>query len=290
MQEEEVKSLSGSTISAYAIAALAILALLLFLFTLPDFIRDADQIVNTTVLLLFLAGYLIYDFRPSRASPPRLNSSGLTWTLAGIGIALTTIFFGQGVWQSLLLFTAFSVLLRAVASCFLAESSKPLLRALFVAFTCFGFMLISLPILDMPLRLLAGRWSATIFTWLNQDVELGFLGDKLILLLNQTPYHVAAECNGFGLLGTTLILTAALLFYRKIHWVDSLLLLIAAVFVSLLGNLVRIFFILILAPHVGDHYMLMHEIVGIIAFYTFLGVQLWLVVGFGRSPLKRDPS
>jgi len=98
---------------------------------------------------------------------------------------------------------------------------------------------------------------------------------------------VAAECNGFGLLGTTLILTAAFILYRRVGWLDGFLLIPTGVFVAVVGNLLRILVIIGLAPHVGDRYLLMHEIVGTIVFYGALAVQWWLLVGFGKSPLPR---
>lgn len=267
---------------------LAFASLTWFLIRLPAPLREADQILNTTILLVVLAVYLIYDFRPTLASPPSIGKRTLAWGALGLALLLIPIGLSEGFLKSFLLFLAFAAFLRASAGCYLDRSCRPLVDAIFYAFTIFGTLLVSLPLLDWPLRLIAGRWSANIFSWFQQQVQLGIFRDQLILVINDHPYHVAAECNGFGLLGTTLILTVACLTYRRVTWIDSLLLLIAAVVLSLAGNLVRIFFIVLLAPHVGDHYMLMHETIGILAFYGFLGIQWWLISGFGKPPRREN--
>ncbi|MFP4352102.1 MAG: archaeosortase/exosortase family protein [Puniceicoccaceae bacterium] len=259
--------------------------------TLPPPLGSADQIANTAILLAILALYLVFDFRPGFANPEEPATAAWFWAGGGLLLAGVSAFPAAGPVKTAVLFTGLGFFLRAGGGVLLDPAGRRLLNSLFFAFTLFGVLLVSLPFLDMPLRIFAGQWSARIFEWLHQQAELGFVVREgvpmLLLVVNGRPFHVAAECNGFGLLGTSLLLTVAFVFYRRVGWVDAVLLLIAAVFLALVGNLVRIFIIILLAPLVGDHYMLMHEIVGTISFYGFLAIQWWLVVGFGRSPAPR---
>ncbi|MGE9291907.1 MAG: archaeosortase/exosortase family protein [Puniceicoccales bacterium] len=270
----------------FAIVGLGLLGW--FYRTLPEGLRDADQIVNTAILLGLLGLYLIYDFRPQFAPPSQGSAGSFTWAGAGVVGAATSLFLPPGFIHLFLEFAAICCFFRAAGGVLLERSSRPLLNSLFIAFTLFGALLVSLPLLDMPLRIITGRWSAQIFSLLQNDTDLGFISQNgvpmLLLVVNGRPFHVAAECNGFGLLGTTILFTFAFIFYRKVPLLDAFLLVIAAVFLAVLGNLIRIFIIVSLAPLVGDHYLLMHEIVGTIAFYAFLGIQWWLISGFGKPP------
>ncbi len=276
-------------LALFVFGSLSILTGAWFFVLLPTPLRAADQMINTGILLTILALYLFIDFQPRRA-PPGSSAGRATWVwgVAGTFTCTVALLLSPSMPSLLLLFTGTACLLRAAAGAFLNASSRRLLNPLFGAFVLFGALLIALPLLDMPLRVVAGKWSAHLLDLLHQETQLGFVVHEgqamLLLVVNGRPFHVAAECNGFGLLGTSLILTLAFIFYRRVGWIDAVLLLIAAGFLALLGNLVRILIIIFLAPRVGEHYHLMHEIVGTIAFYSFLAAQWWLIMGFGRSP------
>ncbi len=249
---------------------------------------DTEQIANTGVLLAILVLYLIYDFRPRFAAPGEPAAGSVTWGLVGFGLLAGAAFFQPSLPSLFLLLAGVGCLFRAGVGTLLHPTSRPLLNALFVAFTLFGALLVALPLLDVPLRIIAGRWSAQLLMWLQQETNLGWVIEQgqalLILVVNGRPFHVAAECNGFGLLGTSLLLNAAFILYRRVGWLDGMVLVGTGVFLAVVGNLLRILVIVGLAPHVGDHYYLMHELVGTIVFYAALGFQWWLLVGFGRSP------
>lgn len=271
---------------AFALATVG--ALVWFYVALPESYRSADQILNLAILLGLLGLYLIFDFRPKFAAEDQGAPEIYIWGGVGALLVLLSVFLSTPLTSLFCLFVGTCCLARAAAGVLLDPSSRRLQNSLFVAFSLFGALLVSLPLLDMPLRILTGRWTAHLFEWLQNDTALGFVQSKgepmLLLVVNDRPFHVAAECNGFGLLGTCILFTAAIIFYRRIGVLDALLLLIAAVFVAVVGNLVRILIIVSLAPKVGDHYMLMHEIVGTICFYGFLAIQWWLIVGFGKTP------
>ena len=99
---------------------------------------------------------------------------------------------------------------------------------------------------------------------------------------------MAQECNGFGLLGGALMLTLMLSIYRRVGVLNAIMLLAGSVVMAFIANILRIVIIVLLAPHVPS-YTVMHEAVGITVFYGALGLLFWLVIGFGRDPIKDRP-
>lgn len=139
-----------------------------------------------------------------------------------------------------------------------------------------GFVLF-LPVLDWPLRSIAGTFAAKGLAFLGQDIRLGLIAGQsepiLILLSDGRPFHVAPECNGFGMLLSSLLMTGMLVFHAGRSLPLSLVALPAALLFGLLINALRIIIIVLIAPHIPmDHYMLMHEGVGILTTYGGLGL------------------
>lgn len=258
--------------------------------TLP-LVFEEGQILNTGVVLLFLCVFLAYDFRPQRREQLQWSFSGWSYFAASVVAGALGWWLAHPLVAAALFLIALTLLLRAAGSVWLSPDSAPLQNALLAAAVVFGLAILVFPAFDIPLRFLAGGWSAQALELLRQDVGLGMMNHAgeamLILVVNGKPFHVAAECNGFGLFSALLVLTLAIIVYRRISLLDGLLLLISAVFLAVAGNIVRILVIVFLAPKVGDHYMLMHEIVGTAAFYLFIGAQFWLIIGFGRPPRRQ---
>lgn len=155
-------------------------------------------------------------------------------------------------------------------------------------FCLFLFFSVAMNPLDWPLRTIAGEWSAWFLDLLGRSVELGLLNKageppKLILMVEDHPFHVASECNGFGVILTSLLIAFLLSVYRKAGFLDTALNLAAGVFLGFIFNLLRIVVIVLLAPYLMEHYMLMHEIVGTITYWTCL-VALWLLLKGPTEP------
>ncbi|MCD8483709.1 MAG: exosortase/archaeosortase family protein [Verrucomicrobia bacterium] len=100
----------------------------------------------------------------------------------------------------------------------------------------------------------------------------------LLLIVNDKPFHVAPECNGFGVMTSSILLTLLLIIHRQIGLLDKGLLLVGALTLAFAANILRIIIIVLLAPLVGtENYMLMHEIVGSITYYGCL-IVIWLLI------------
>jgi len=167
-------------------------------------------------------------------------------------------------------------------------------RVVFTATGTFGaFIVLSMfmDLLDWPLRSLAGQWSGSVLGLLGQKVDLGLVkpdGDPpmLILMANDHPFHVASECNGFGVILTSLLIALLLGLYRKLGPGDLALNLISGIVIGVAFNILRITIIVLLAPHMMPHYDLMHEIVGGIAFWLCL-ILVWLLL---NGPIRDEPQ
>lgn len=110
---------------------------------------------------------------------------------------------------------------------------------------------------------------------------------KLTLAANGGQFVVATECNGFGLITSSLLLGTILLLYRRAAWWKFPGLLLMCVAVAFVFNMLRIASIVLLAPSFPRHYTLLHETAGLIALYSGLGL-VWLLAGW--RPPANDAS
>jgi exosortase/archaeosortase family protein len=130
---------------------------------------------------------------------------------------------------------------------------------------------------------MAGVHSAWVLNHFGLDSEL-FLntasGPRLILKVDQRPFEVASECNGYGLISSSALVALLLVTYRKVQWFDKALCLCLAVFLGSLFNTLRILCIILLAPSVGSSYLVMHETVGTLFFWGCLVLVWFIIRGF----------
>ena len=136
--------------------------------------------------------------------------------------------------------------------------------------------------MDWPLRSFAGQWSSHILNLLGQSSELG-IGSKgdappmLILLVNEQPFHVASECNGFGVILTSLLLSLLLAIHKGSSILSTSMNVLIGAIIGFAFNVIRIVIIVLLAPTLMQHYQLMHEIVGGITYWSSL-VIIWILL------------
>jgi len=204
-------------------------------------------------------------------------------------VLLAAQFFGSRLapdrWHalfSLLTVPAYCCGLAAFFRFVFGEGTRRLTRTAFGTLCAFLFLSMFMQPLDWPLRGLAGAWSASALEWMGRTVELGLVGEansppKLILWVNEYPFHVASECNGFGVILTSLLIALLLALYQRLNAVDTLLNLLAGLALGFVFNILRIVVIVLLAPMLMEHYMLMHEIVGALSFWGCI-ILLWLAL------------
>ncbi|MDV7401400.1 archaeosortase/exosortase family protein, partial [Arthrospira platensis SPKY1] len=119
--------------------------------------------------------------------------------------------------------------------------------AWFTAFGAFVVLALLLPALDWPLRGLAGAWGAWALGLLGQQHELQLISHEgvpmLLLIVNNQPFHVAPECNGFGVMTSSLLLALLLSIQRVLPVLDKALTLIGALVLAFAANILRIIII-----------------------------------------------
>jgi exosortase len=149
------------------------------------------------------------------------------------------------------------------------------------AILVFGLLVGLFPALDWPLRTLAGRHAGSVLAWLGMPVELGLVPGRpaeLLLTVKGRTFVVATECNGFGLLTSSLLLATILAFQFRLPWERKFGLLAVAVPVAIVCNFLRIVSICLVAPRTNLPYGFVHEALGLVAYFFALGL-IWLAAG-----------
>jgi exosortase/archaeosortase family protein len=139
--------------------------------------------------------------------------------------------------------------------------------------------------LDWPLRQMAGVESVRLLQSFGLASHLQIIRDPGVQLQLVNPHGtfiVATECNGFGLISSSLLLGTICLLYRRAAWWKFPGLLALSLLLAFAANLWRIAAIVFLAPSFPGNYHALHETVGIVALYTGLGT-VWLLTGWRRK-------
>lgn len=245
---------------------------------LIEYTLSHDQLLHAFLVLGFTGALLIIHRRLSLT--PVWVFGRLAQNLLIAAYVLLFI-----AWLSHIAFAfllAYCIAITSVLIFVFGEGKARVIGSIMAAFTLFVGLALLLPLFDWPLRALAGEWAAVSLPWIGLQTELGLYrgGEEpmLILIANGKPFHVAAECNGFGLLSSSLLMALILMLYRRGSWLYKAPWMIVAALMGLVFNYLRIVVIILLAPIVGsDNYMLMHEIVGTIATYSCLAL-LWIIL------------
>lgn len=256
---------------------------------------EQQQLRHAFIILGFAGAILVYHHRLKLRPVWQFDNLHLYLLMGAFGLFGLSGLFLKAEPEALKLLGMLAMMtsyLLALASALLFAFGRRVgrfLRAMLGAFALFMLMVLLMPWMDWPLRALAGQGSQEVLGWIGRSAELGLsqaTGEPVLYLVtNGIPFQVAAECNGFGVMTAALLLTMLLVIYKRVRLFDKGLLLVAAVVLSFIFNTLRIVVIVQLAPHMMDHYFLMHEIVGSIAYYGCLGAIWWLIEGFGeRTP------
>ncbi len=276
-------------LALYALAAMVFLPVISWLWRRTT---TEEQLLHAFVILVFALAALIYEKRISLRAVFDFGRGAGLLLVGSLLLAVSSALTGA----SILVLPGFVLALASALVYVFGSGIARFTAALLGAFSLYVLMALLLPFLDWPMRTLAAQGSARILGWLGQDAELALTasreeGPMLLLFANDHPFHVAAECNGFGVLTASLLLTLLLVLFKKIALFDKALLLAAAVVCGIAFNYLRIIIIVYLAPVVGlDNYYVMHEIIGVITYYGSLLFLWWIISGFGREPGAAAPQ
>ena len=258
--------------------------------------HEQSRILHALIVLAMASLMLVRFGGVTITRPLELNASARRALFAAYGILLLTYlapFVTHSNLTGLLVIPAYCCALMAAVRFTFGEGTRQLTRT--VAGTLCAFLLLStfMAPLDWPLRSMAGEWSAYVLELIGQSTELGLFGQAgeppmLVLMVNEQPFHVASECNGFGVIITSLLLALLLAIHRRLNIFDLGLNLLAGVIIGFMFNIVRIVIIVLLAPSMMEHYHLMHEIIGGITYWACL-ILVWISLNGPTEP-ERAPA
>ena len=282
----------------YACLSIAFLPITLWVATSAN---EQSRILNALLVLAMAIFLLVLYNRIKVEAPLTLNKSARNTLLVSYALLSLCIISRQTIQPSSEVFYLLSSLIAVPAYCFGIASlvlfifGQGLRRITYTATgTLCAFILLSILMtpLDWPLRTLAGKWSGMALSAAGKTVELGVQDStastppQLILMVNEHPFHVASECNGFGVILTSLLLAVLLAIYRRLGPIDIALNLLSSITLGFIFNTLRILIIVLLAPSMMDHYHLMHEIVGTITYWSCL-ILIWIIL---NGPVENEPS
>jgi len=251
---------------------------------------DQGRLLHALLVLVFAGALIAADRQRQPPVELRLNRPAIVC----LGLAYALLAAAMGTSWNLWVIPAYCLALGSFGLFVFGARVARLAGAILTAFAALLALAAWMPALDWPLRGIAGKWSSQALRLLGQETELGLAmidqAPKLILAVNDRPFHVAAECNGFGVLSASLLVGILLSLYRKRNTFESLVNVAAAGVLGLAFNIARIVAIVLLAPLLPGNYAIMHEAVGTAAFWGCLIVVWWLLRGPALAGPRRSPS
>jgi len=290
-QDKIVKDQRENLFFLLVILAVAVIAYGPLMGGVWEMSAQTTQALNAFVLLGVAFVDALLTVLKTGSFRPTINSHGLLlFGLSCLSLAIASL---AQVWPFSVLGLCLNV--GALLSfCF----GRHGVRAFYPALAGFGmivFMLVLVPQVDEWLRILAGQVSAWV---------LPLLGIRIELLIQQVPFqvflvaekgagvfNVATECNGLGILMSSVVLSLILTLKRRVPFYGVILLLAASMITGLGFNIIRIVAIALTALRTDFPYSVIHEGMGT-CIYLLALLAVWLLnylpITGTRSPCDPD--
>jgi len=245
-----------------------------------DLSVQTTQALNAFVLLgvafveALLSVLKLYPLRPA------INTHGLL--LLGLSCLALTVSSFTSAWVLAVLGLCLNI--GAFLSFCFGRKGVAIFYPALAGFSVIVVMLMLVPQVDSLLRLAAG----TVSAW-----GLPYLGVRANLFVQQDPFqvlivaengagifNVATECNGFGILMSSVILSLILALRRRVPWYSLALLLVLSAIIGLGFNIIRIIAIAMASLQTTIRYAVIHEGLGSLIYLLALAAILllnWLV-------------
>ena len=236
----------------------------------------ASQQIRQSFVLLGVAVALVV-WQHAREWRLELETSNRALVMLGLSYACTLL-----AWcthSPLFVLPAFALGLAGCLHVIVGTAAWRFVKPLFIGFVACLIIILLFPLLDWPLRQVAGINAAQMLHGLGFTPQLSVITEpepKLILATGRNYFEVAPECNGFGIITSCAVLA---LLAGGIAGRKALALAWLVPVCALLGftcNLLRILVICLLAPTFPNNYHTLHETIGVIMLWTGLGVVGWL--------------
>jgi exosortase len=238
-----------------------------------------QQLANGALLVVIALVICMRDAAGRLRLQPQMDGLGIA--LLALGFFYLWLAARSRAWLLPLVLLSFCFAFSGIVSfLFGREGAKQFVPAL-GAFFVFGVLVGLFPRLDWPLREIAGRYAGGWLAAMGVPVRLALMEGQpplLLLAVKGRLFEVATECNGFGLLTSSLILATILAFRYRLPGLSKLGLLALAVPIAIVCNFLRIVSICIVASHVSLPYGFVHETLGMIFYFLGLGL-IWILAG-----------
>ena len=236
-----------------------------------------QQLANGALLVVIALAVSVRDALGRLRLQPQVDQLGIT--LLALAFFYLWLAGRSRVWLLPLVLLSFCFAFAGImVLLFGRDGAKQFMPAL-GAFFVFGVLVGLFPRLDWPLRAMAGRYAGGLLDSMGMQVRLGSTEGQpplLILVVKGKLFEVATECNGFGLLTSSLILATILAFQYRLPGLSKLGLLALAVPIAIVCNFVRIVSICLVATHVSLPYGFVHETIGFVFYFVGLAL-IWRI-------------
>lgn len=252
--------------------------------------HEQNRILNAFIVLVAACVMLIRFGRLEIREPLSLNPPARRYLLGAFGLLLVGFILrpicsscpdGINLMIQLIPVPAYCSALASLILFVFGPSALRIARTACGSLCVFLLLSVLMQPLDWLLRALAGKWSGSALSLLGNSVSLGLRESaleppQLILLVNQHPFHVASECNGFGVILSSLLIAVILSIYHRVGPLRGIVQLCAGLVLGFAFNTLRIVLIVLVAPMLMQHYHLMHEIIGAATYWSCL-IAAWLL-------------
>jgi exosortase/archaeosortase family protein len=249
-----------------------------------------QQLVNGAILVLMALVVCVREAVGKLRLQPQFSNFGIG--LLALGFFYLWAASRSHYWALPLVLLSFCFSFAGIMSFLFGKSGvNPFLPAL-GAFFVFAVLVGVFPTLDWPLREMAGRYAGRLLVSMHVPVKLVLAAGeppKLLLTVNHNVFEVATECNGFGLLTSSLIVATVLALLYDLPAFGKLGLLALAVPTAIVCNFLRIVCICLAAPRTRLPYGLVHETIGVAFYFAALGL-IWKIAGRHNTGKRIPPS
>ena len=245
-----------------------------------------EQLKQSFFIVVLVGGWIAWEKRRTLRFAHQFSNAAIGWLFISYTLAAAAALLKHPLFFLAGLVAAAGGIVNFVFGERAFRRTLPLLGV----FALLILFVLLFPILDWPLRQMAGVEAARFLKLLGLAPQLAVMAGpevKLALISNGQTFIVATECNGFGLISSSLLLGAILLLYRQAAQWRFAFLLPLCIVVAFVFNFLRIATIVLLAPRFPGHYTALHETVGLIALYSGLGL-VWLFTGYKSA--RQNPA
>lgn len=271
---------SGSTVNLLIVVALGLLLASMYaplLLWLGRATLSFEQLHNGGLIVLFA---LLISLRRAILSGrfrPEGNALGIVLIAAGLG-SLYLVRWLPGAALPIALMS-FCLAFAGISAFLFGPAGVRALLPAVAGILLLGILAGAAPWLDWPLRAVSAKYSAAFLEYLGFDVAVLVQPGsppELVLGVKDRAFLVASECNGFGLISSSLLVAAILGFHYRIPWYAKVSLFLFALPSAVLFNALRIVGISLTATHCPLPYALIHEGFGLFFYGTALLLLWWL--------------